>query len=555
MGFLDGLFGGRRRRAAVRSAIAAAGGAGGLEAALSALAPLPARDRAQALCLLADHLRREEALDPARTALTHALQLEPDSRDALERLAAVESERGDLGAALAATARLVEVAPAALEPICHHASLLLAAGRPADALAAAEGSRHAGEPMVVLKRGEALLALERKEEALELLEAVRDHLDGELRAGLVSRGHWEHLRDLHGEASRLADSARAELHGRETLVIQPAAAGKLDGRAGVNYRLLGESLMVNAPPLADGAIALERVDAASARADRMLADDSQDVHALCLKGSALLRLGKIDAARDRFEAAVARDGRCFAAFLGLGAVLDHERYGLVAAAGRLPSLPEPHALGAVVPDLPALTPLERRVVCASAAPLAGALPAVATAGARIRLLPIDVRPTDLAELSRIGQGRTEDHRAHEALGGLAAPQLAVARIDELLDVVSEHGLVFAHELAHLAYFHLADALRARVEALHQEAAELGWVAEAYALENPHEFFAVCYTDWLRQRFALPLRREPDDAGVFDRLAAVFEALGRESEPVPTRVAGEAGRRVVEELRRRLGAAR
>jgi hypothetical protein len=408
------------------------------------------------------------------------------------------------------------------------AGLLLVAGRPAEALAAVEASPHAGEPMVALKRGEALLALDRKEEALELLDAVRDHFDGALRVGFVSREDWQHLRDLHDEASRLADSARAELHGRETLVIQPAAAGKLDGRSGVNYRLLGESLMVSASPLADGSNALERVDVAAARADRMLSDDPQSAHALCLKGSALLRQGKLDAARERFEAAAALDGRCFAAFLGLGAVFDHERYGLLGASGGLPILPESEELGAIVPDLPALTPLERRVVCASASPLAGALPAVAAAGARIRLLPIDLRPTDVPELSGATSGRTEDHRSYEAIGGLAASQLAVARIDELLDVVSDHGLVFAHELAHLAFFHLAGELRARVEALHREATELGWVAEAYALENPDEFFAVSYTDWLRQRFGLPLRREPDDEGIFDAIAAVFEALGRDA---------------------------
>jgi len=284
--------------------------------------------------------------------------------------------------------------------------------------------------------------------------------------------------------------------------------------------------MVSAPPIADGSNALEPVDVAVARADRMLSSDPRSAHALCLKGSALLRLGKLDAARERFEEAAALDGRCFAAFLGLGAVFDHERYGLLGAAGGLPVFPEPVELGAIVPDLPALTPLELRVVCASAAPLAGALPAVAAAGARIRLLPIDVRPTDVPELSGTISGRTEDHRSYDAIGGLAASRLAVARIDELLDVVSESGLVFAHELAHLAFFHLAGELRERVEALHREATELGWVAEAYALENPDEFFAVSYTDWLRQRYGLPLRREPDDEGIFDAIAAVFEALGR-----------------------------
>jgi hypothetical protein len=67
-----------------------------------------------------------------------------------------------------------------------------------------------------------------------------------------------------------------------------------------------------------------------------------------------------------------------------------------------------------------------------------------------------------------------------------------------------------------------------VEELYREATELGWVAEAYALENPDEFFAVSYTDWLRREFGMPLRREPDDAGIFDRLSAVFEALAKDA---------------------------
>jgi tetratricopeptide (TPR) repeat protein len=152
MGLLDGIFGGGRRRAAVRSAIAASDGAGGLDAALSALASLPARDRAEALCLLADHLRREDALDPARTALTHALDLDPDCRGAIERLVAIESERGDFGAALVATARLVELVPGALEPVCNLARLLLAAGRSSGS-APRRGREAGGRPRDAPTRG------------------------------------------------------------------------------------------------------------------------------------------------------------------------------------------------------------------------------------------------------------------------------------------------------------------------------------------------------------------------------------------------------------------
>lgn len=143
-----------------------------------------------------------------------------------------------------------------------------------------------------------------------------------------------------------------------------------------------------------------------------------------------------------------------------------------------------------------------------------------------RCPPINVRATDLSEFLEQTDQRAKDHRSYDALGGLAIPRLAVARIDELLDVVSDHGLVFAPELAHLAFFHLAPEKRTEVEPIFGEAAEIGWVAEAYALENPDEFFAVSYTDWLRATLNLPLRREPDEAGMFDAVGRVFSELAQ-----------------------------
>ncbi len=43
----------------------------------------------------------------------------------------------------------------------------------------------------------------------------------------------------------------------------------------------------------------------------------------------------------------------------------------------------------------------------------------------------------------------------------------------------------------------------------------------------HRPASRCVEGWLRQRFGLPLRREPDEAGIFDGLAAVFESLARD----------------------------
>jgi hypothetical protein len=244
------------------------------------------------------------------------------------------------------------------------------------------------------------------------------------------------------------------------------------------------------------------------------------------RGALCSASAKVAQARELFEEASRIDGRCFAAFLGLGAAFDHERFDLFASASALPLFHELEGLAEVVPDLPVLTAIEERVVRASAHSLRGCLPVIAKAGAHIRLLPIDVRATDLSEFLEQTDRRAKDHRSYDALGGLAIPRLAVARVDELLDVVSDHGLVFAHELAHLAFFHLAPEKRTEVESIFGQAAEIGWVAEGYALENPDEFFAVSYTDWLRATLNLPLRREPDEAGVFDAVGRVFSELAQ-----------------------------
>jgi tetratricopeptide (TPR) repeat protein len=231
VGLLDSLFGGGKRRAAVASALRAAASKD-LTAALGCLANLPAADRADALCELADHYGREEDGASARSMVARALDTVPEHRAALERLLALESESRNLDAAIAACARLVRAAPKRLEPVCTLADLLLAVNRPADALAAIEESPHSGEATVVLKRGECLLALDRDEEALEILSAVRDHFYGALKAGLLSREDWHHVQDLHGEASRLADSAQAALHGRESVVVDSASSAS-SGQPGI----------------------------------------------------------------------------------------------------------------------------------------------------------------------------------------------------------------------------------------------------------------------------------------------------------------------------------
>ncbi|HEX5060576.1 MAG TPA: hypothetical protein VFV99_14510, partial [Kofleriaceae bacterium] len=120
-------------------------------------------------------------------------------------------------------------------------------------------------------------------------------------------------------------------------------------------------------------------------------------------------------------------------------------------------------------------------------------------------------------------GRARDHRSYAAISGIATHGGAVAKIEELLDI-GEHGWTFAHELAHLVFFHL-DEKRARpLRALYDLAVDVGYANVEYALSNVDEFFAVGYADYLRNRYDLPGAPHADDAGVQHALAKYFDSL-------------------------------
>jgi tetratricopeptide (TPR) repeat protein len=526
MGIFDFFLSGKRRRVALEGAFEAAL-TGDLVQALERVDSLPVRARGKLLCELSDRLRSENRDDLARQMLGVALERAPDHSEALERRMALEIGCGDLEAALSVCERLRQAAPTMFAPVRTQADLLLALERPEDALAAIEASPHADDPILAVRRGKALLALDREEDALELLTEVRDYFESQMRQAM-SHGDWQLCKEQYEDAAMLTDELEARLNGRESLVVAPAMKGKLDGKSGSNYRLLGESLMVGAPRLA-AVLELQTPEETARRAEELLRVRPKDVDGLALKASARLRAGKVGEAKELFERACEADGRCFVGFVGLGAVLDHERHRLREAAERLPSRPEPPGLPKVVPDLAALTSLERKVVCACAFPFRAALPLLAARGAHLRLLPVDVRATDLSELAGIEEERSDDHRSYEAIGGLANRKIAVARAEELLDVASEHGLVFAHELAHLVFFHLPQERRAPFEALYERALEIGWATKAYALENVDELFAVSYTEWLRGELELPLQGEPDDEGLSQELGRLFgEIAGTEA---------------------------
>jgi hypothetical protein len=272
---------------------------------------------------------------------------------------------------------------------------------------------------------------------------------------------------------------------------------------------------------------LQDPDATEARAK---GEGLNRASSLVLLGSAQLRRGDLAGARRSFDAARDLDEQCFAAFFGIGAVLDHEKHDLHRRARRIEvrGAPPPE-LERVVPDWPALTEVERHVVWASAQPFAAELPALAERGVTMRILPIDVRATDVGLFEHAaGRRAADDHRSYDAIGGVATARGGIAKIEELLDVVGDHAWTFAHELAHLVYFHIDDSTAERFIELYERAVEVGYANTDYALKNDHELFAVSYTDFLRERYRLPGVPINDDAGVRVALMAFFADVTRQS---------------------------
>jgi hypothetical protein len=213
--------------------------------------------------------------------------------------------------------------------------------------------------------------------------------------------------------------------------------------------------------------------------------------------------------------------------------MECQRHSWFSQVRSLPSASDAPGLEEVVPDWPALSELERRVVWASAEPLAAALPGLAAAGTTIRILPVDVRATDLAELAEAAGARfADDHRSMDAIAGVATRAIAIAKIENLLDVVSDGAWTFAHELAHLVFFSVDDSVRDRVHELYEAALETGYAVSEYQTSNPDELFAVAYADYLRHRHQLGVVEKMDEAGITSALFEIIAELSPKSDRSP-----------------------
>lgn len=509
--------------AAVRKRLLDALLAGADDAAFDEVGRLSRKARVDVLFAVSRHLMLDDEDAAAARALRRLLQDAPEHLEAQHALSSLAMRSGDLDAALAAASAHLAANPRNLIAACQLARVQLEAGHLDAALETLGSFLRAGDLDATMIAAQIHFAAGRLPEAGRLAAAVRDDAHAR-QAGAMTPDEFQFARGHFEAAVRLVADVESRLHGQEQAIVEPARQGTLDARAGVNYRLLAESLMAESPHR-PAAVGLRSVSALALALEDHDPRDAWEVSAL---GEWHLREGRVEDAHARFEAARSLDGQCFAALLGLGSAVDARRTGFPKNVARLPEPADAAALdtllATLLPDFPAFTPTERRIVRASAAAFRGALPRLVEAGVRGHVLALDARPTDLPEFADFAGERTEDHRTAAAIGGLATHQAFVLRIDELLDLGPESGLTFAHELAHAVLFHLPESWRARVEALHARAQAVGYAFTQYQLASPDEFWAVGYADWLGERWGLAPARPNDDAGLRAELASLFDEL-------------------------------
>jgi tetratricopeptide (TPR) repeat protein len=488
----------------------------GWDEAVARIGAAPARLAAEAWAQLGVALENQGQTDDARRALHRSRQLAPQRTDTLLFLADLERDAGEYDAAIDHYRALLAVAPSAATQALDLARLLAPRNAHEEIVQVLMPFRTHVSIDLRLVLARALFEAARHEDVLAVLTPLIKDAERELGGFLATNLRSELVGHLR-EATDLHDDSYAAVHGREQVVEAGVHHGKLNARAGVNYRLLGQARMVDQPPWTPDT-ALRDLEGTAAFGQALIAKGERS-RGLCHLGLASLRRHESSKARTLFEQARDLDDDNFAAYLGIGAAIDHDTSRAVQWVGRLPDPPGslPPDLAAVLVDWPLLTGAEKTCVHAAVAPLAAQLPAVVAAGAIARVLPIDARLVDLPEFAEGAGVRLDDERCLDAINGVSSARICAAKVEELLNFAGEHSWTFAHEFAHLVHFHLSDERCNELDGLFAEVSESEFVVTAYQSRNVAEFFAVAYEDYLRSLYALPSRRE---AG-FEYLEPVF----------------------------------
>jgi tetratricopeptide (TPR) repeat protein len=489
-------------------------------AALDAVQGLGGGPWAQFARALYDDERRPEA----ERALRRALALEPGRAEALILLAELLAETDRAAEAIETYREVLERHPRSPAQALALARLLLGQGDFAgvrDVLT--PFPRHSQEILMTLAA--AHYELGEHQAVLDVMGPAIEVMRLDLKQGLGDPGGHRQLYAEYQEAQSLYSDAYAALHGREKVIEAKVIRGDLDPGAAVNYRLLGEARMAEAPAW-EADVRLRSVEEGLAFG-KSLIEAGERSRGLCHQGLSRLREGRLEQARKHFDQAREEDDGNYAAYLGLAAVIDVDQARAFDRLAALPELPAPPLIERVVIDWPALTADERKVVTLVVSPVAPVLARIAEAGAFVRLLPIDARLTDLPEMAEPeGEAeRFDDHRCLQAITGAANHQVCASKIEELLCLTGDRDSVFAHELAHLVHFHLPEPLQGEIDALYERAMAEEHVATNYQTTNSAEFFAVAYTDFIAHTYDLRSRRELDEEGILEDVFDLIRALG------------------------------
>jgi hypothetical protein len=348
---------------------------------------------------------------------------------------------------------------------------------------------------LVAIRGWALLELDRPDEAVPSLEAALSAV----RIQRASIGaNYERLEAIDRELEQLHEDAVRRSSSAEKTIDTHVLQGRLDPRAGVNYKLMAHSLLVESTRRARRLLLPSQAE--------LLRDAQADPDAVVgLEDAALhaLREGTFERAEELFRRAADLAPGGWPVLAGLGATLELRR----APPWRtLPPAPDLPALARLVEPWAALTEVERQLVALALAPVAHLVPALADAGAKLQVVALDAKLTDLPAFAGAAGELVEDEddrRTHDAIDGMAIGLTAAIKI-EAFHERDEERWTLAHELGHVLQHFLearagdeAEAFTTELDQLFAKAEGSAWLSTEYGLRNVFEFFATGY-----ERFAL-----------------------------------------------------